>query len=270
MIRWGMRTEKKEIIIMNFSGIYEEMGFWKEKRTKWMELKELSGTSCYCDEEAKKELLRQTENLSAEAVHFLDSGNYHYMSYLWLLQVKEPFCLVVFDNHTDMQPPAFGDILSCGGWVADCIRNLPNLKQVVLLGPDEEAFSQAEPELCKKVLFFSRERLAACRKEKNLISEKGEIREFLEKLPKDLPVYFSIDKDILCPEAADTNWSQGDMTLEEFLKILNLIYRRFSGRVLGADICGECEAGKPEHKRNDLANKEILVLLEREGVTHEE
>ena len=33
-----------------------------------------------------------------------------------------------------------GEILSCGGWIADSIRELPNLEQVVLVGPDERLF----------------------------------------------------------------------------------------------------------------------------------
>lgn len=265
-----MRNETKEIIIMNFSGIYEEMEFWKGRKARWLEVKELPGTNCYCDESARKALLRQTEGFFTGKVRFLDSGNYHYMSRLWLEQISEPFCLVVFDNHTDMQPPAFGEILSCGGWIADSLRELPNLKKVILLGPDEEAFSQTDPELRKKVLFFSRERLAACREGGQALREGGELREFFEKLPKELPVSLSIDKDILCPEAADTNWSQGDMTLEELLEILAFLCGYFFGRILGVDVCGESEPGKSEHTRNDMANKKILALLEREGVTYEE
>ena len=55
------------------------------------------------------------EPLGAEGIHFLDSGNYHYVTKLWLDQVKEPFDLLVLDHHTDLQQPMFGDILSCGG-----------------------------------------------------------------------------------------------------------------------------------------------------------
>lgn len=246
------------------------MEFWKGRNAGWLEVRDLPGTNCYCDATARRELLRQTKSFPAGSVHFLDSGNYHYMSRLWLEQVQEPFCLIVFDNHTDMQPPAFGEILSCGGWIADSIRELPNLEQVVLVGPDEEAFSQTEPELWESVSFFSRERLAVWRGGKALQKEGGALREFFEEIPKDLPVYLSIDKDVLCTEAADTSWSQGELTLEELLQILDGICRDFSGRILGVDICGESEPGKTEYTRNDAANKSILALLEREGVTYEE
>ena len=47
-----------------------------------------------------------------EGIHFLDSGNYHYVSKIWMEKIEEEFELLVLDHHTDMQPPMFGDILS--------------------------------------------------------------------------------------------------------------------------------------------------------------
>lgn len=81
------------------------------------------------------------------------------MTRIWLEKISEPFSLLVFDNHTDMQPPAFGGLLSCGGWIYDSVMELPLLKRVILIGPDEEAFSRVEPEIQEKVEFLSREKL---------------------------------------------------------------------------------------------------------------
>lgn len=39
-------------------------------------------------------------SLLSGGIHFLDSGNYHYVTKLWLDQVKEPFDLLVLDHHT--------------------------------------------------------------------------------------------------------------------------------------------------------------------------
>ncbi len=39
-----------------------------------------------------------------EEIHFIDSGNHHYMSKLWTDKITSPFSLVVFDHHPDMQP----------------------------------------------------------------------------------------------------------------------------------------------------------------------
>ena len=51
--------------------------------------------------------------------------------------------------------PAFGGLLSCGGWIYDSIMEMPLLKKVILIGPDEEAFSRVEPEIQEKVEFLS-------------------------------------------------------------------------------------------------------------------
>lgn len=73
-------------------------------------------------------------------IHFIDSGNYHYMTRIWLERSRSHLILLVFDNHTDMQPPVFGGLLSCIGWIYDSVMELPLLQKVILIGPDEEAF----------------------------------------------------------------------------------------------------------------------------------
>ena len=49
-------------------------------------------------------------------------------------KIDMPFRLILFDNHTDMQPPAFGGLLSCGGWAAEALEKLPHLQEVILIG----------------------------------------------------------------------------------------------------------------------------------------
>ena len=75
-------------------------------------------------------------------------------------------------------------------------------------------------------------------------------------------IHISIDKDVLCPEEAATTWSQGDMTLEEMLKVLLALCSHFekeNGKILQVDICGECDPDKSmESPKNDHANKELL------------
>ena len=126
--------EQNPIVLMNFSGIYREEEFWKNRQVSWIELQDVCGTNCYCDEEAIAEINKRTENYPTAGIHFIDSGNYHYMTRLWLTRMDQPFCLLVYDNHTDMQPPAFGGILSCGGWIAAALEELENLKYVILVG----------------------------------------------------------------------------------------------------------------------------------------
>ena len=244
---------------MNFSGIYKEQQFWQtgeiQRNISWVEVQELPGSNCYCDGDAMETLRQKLEEFDADGIHFIDSGNYHYMSRIWLEELNTPFRLVVFDNHTDMQPPAFGGLLSCGGWVAASLEELPLLKEVLLVGPDQEAFDQTEPVLREKVRFLSREKLGEMTLEEKV--------SFFEELTAELPTYLSVDKDVLCPEEASTTWSQGEMTLEELCEFVKILLEKQD--ILGMDVCGECDPDACEGDHlNDLANRKLLELWRKE------
>lgn len=252
-------TKKEDIIIMNFSGIYKQQQFWQtgeiQRNISWVEVQELPGSNCYCDGDAMETLRQKLEEFDADGIHFIDSGNYHYMSRIWLEKLNTPFRLVVFDNHTDMQPPAFGGLLSCGGWVAASLEELPLLKEVVLVGPDQEAFDQTESVLREKVRFLSREKLGEMTLEEKV--------SFFEELTAELPTYLSVDKDVLCPEEVSTTWSQGEMTLEELCQFVKILLEKQD--ILGMDVCGECDPDACEGDHlNDLANRELLEIWGKE------
>lgn len=247
----------KETVIMNFSGIYKNQNFYKnyaEEEIFWTELSDLSGCNCYCDAEASDRIRKEIQAFTGKGLHFIDSGNYHYMTRLWLEKLQIPFRLLVFDNHTDMQPPAFGGLLSCGGWIAASLEELPLLQEVILVGPDEEAYTQVEPDLQQKVLFLSREKLSTMTAEEKV--------GFFNNLSEDLPLYVSVDKDVLCKGDASTTWSQGDMYLSELMSFLELVLERQN--ILGMDVCGECDMDScSEDFLNDHANEAILRLWEK-------
>ena len=252
-------TKKEDIIIMNFSGIYKQQQFWQtgeiQRNISWVEVQELPGSNCYCDGDAMEILRQKLEEFDADGIHFIDSGNYHYMSRIWLEKLNTPFRLVVFDNHTDMQPPAFGGLLSCGGWVAASLEELPLLKEVLLVGPDQEAFDQTEPVLREKVRFLSREKLGEMTLEEKV--------SFFKELTAELPTYLSVDKDVLCPKEASTTWSQGEMTLEELCQFVKILLEKQD--ILGMDVCGECDPDACEGDHlNDLANRKLLELWRKE------
>ena len=185
-------------VIMDFSGVYKEENFYQGKDAQWLDFTKMTGVNCYCTEEAEEEIKERIKNLDFSGIHFLDSGNYHYLSKYWTEKIDRPFLLVVFDNHTDMQEASFWGLLSCGSWVRECILSNKYIKEVCVIGPPRTAFLECEKEILEKVTPISRE---------DMKQEKSQWHEFLER-NQDVPVYLSLDKDILSLEAARTNWDQ--------------------------------------------------------------
>ena len=253
-----MSTSDPPLTVLAFSSAYDRQSLFERIPHRRVDLRDVPGTNGYLDDAAREEILRRLKENPFAGIHFLDSGNYHYMSYLWMKRAREPFLLFVLDNHTDMQPPAFGGLLSCGGWVALAMEELPLLKGVVLVGPEEEAFERTDPSLRERVRFFSRESLKA---------GYGQLRDYIEGMGEGLPVYLSLDKDILCREDALTDWDQGQMTGEELLSILDALFDALSrnGRkLLAFDICGDgrdCEGR--DSLVNERMNERILELCRR-------
>lgn len=267
-----MEKERESgILLMNLSGAYEEQDFWREERSTWVRLEDLSGTNCYCDEAAVRAIREKIGEFTLSGIHFIDSGNYHYMTRIWMDKAKNPFSLLVFDNHTDMQPPAFGGLLSCGGWIADALESVKLLDHVFLVGPDQPAFDQVQQTYKERVTFLSREDLQAARQTD---SSSGVAASFLEMLSeyekkagKLSPVYLSVDKDVLNEQEVKTTWSQGDMSLTELKSCLEELQSFLKARKLplqAADVCGEWEpenGGEGSPAGHDLANHELLEVL---------
>lgn len=242
-------------VIMDFSGVYKEENFYQGKDAQWLDFTKMIGVNCYCTEEAEEEIKERIKKLDASGIHFLDSGNYHYLSKFWIEKIERPFSLVVFDNHTDMQEASFWGLLSCGSWVRECILSNKYVKEVCVIGPPQKAFSECEEEILEKVISISRE---------DMKQEKSQWYEFLKR-NEEIPVYLSLDKDILSLKEARTNWDQGDVSFEE---IKEWIYELFSQCfVLGADVCGEhtpdttSVSYQEDVEKNNAINRKIWELL---------
>jgi len=187
----------------------------------------LEGTNCYCSADSAEQIRSRLAGLPLHAVHDIGTGDYHYISLFWLERIGEPFQLVLFDHHPDDQPGAFDDgLLSCGSWVREA-RRLP------LLRADRWIRDAADfPALAS--------------------------------LP-DLPVYLSVDLDVLSEDYARTDWDQGEMTLEELKGALRGIMA--SRRILGVDLCGGDTPEKgasPEDLALNTVTREALSDLFRD------
>ena len=96
---------KIPIILLNFTGVYDLEAFASNKNIIHVDCRGMKGVDCYCDEEGREELHRRLAPFPAKAVHFIDSGDFHYLTEYWVSQLHEPFSLIVFDYHPDMQQP---------------------------------------------------------------------------------------------------------------------------------------------------------------------
>jgi len=210
-----------QTILINFSGVYDAEGFAPQECMS-LDCSSMEGVCCYCDAEALSKLRKLLTPLSSNAIHWIDSGDYHYLSLLWLEKITTPFALVLFDNHNDDQQTAFdSSLLSCGSWVNEA-KKLPLLKY-----------------------FYH---------------SKGETNIVV---PDGLPVYLSIDKDVLSRQYAITDWDQGEMTLDELATAVKEIAGGHT--IIGVDICGELSPAKGavdnDLKTNARTNRIIQEIL---------
>ena len=184
-------------LTLKFSDLYDDEQFSDGQE---IELRDIPETNSYCSPQARREILDRILPHPLRGIHWIDSGDYHYASEIFIGRIQEPFCLALFDNHSDAQDGAFADgMLSCGNWVKVARENNPMLFESIWNTP------------------------------------------VLTSSPQ-IPVYISIDLDVLSPEFARTNWDQGEMSLTGLEAMISRIAA--TRRVLGIDVCGGLTVAK--------------------------
>lgn len=238
------------ILQMNLTGIYKngEKNTGPEKIC--LDLSDMEGTRGYCSEEAAEEIRRRIRLYPACGIHFLDSGNYHYLTKFWLEKISKPFFLMVFDHHTDMQRSAFGDILSCGSWIYDVMVNNQLLQKVILIGTDPSFLPAVDPACEGKYIWIPDTGEDTVRKVSDILYQWD---------AKNL--YVSIDKDVLSPEELTTDWDQGTMRISTMVQILQKTGEM--SQMIGADVCGEPDAYASEEiiRQSEKINIRLAEVL---------
>lgn len=236
---------KPSLVIADFSGVYAEEGFLQELQERGVPyrlvgLDDIEGTTCYCDPDAEAEINCRLVPEPTERMRWIDSGDYHYVTGILAAREQVPFTLVLVDNHPDDQPPAFGGVLSCGGWVRALRDTNPMLEEVWTLGPDHRIRNASG-------------------------TVDRELEEGIDDLMADLAgkrVYLSIDKDVLDRKWARTDWSQGTYSLAQLKVWLDRLLRL---DVMAVDVCGELSIEKgamPEDLRvNCKTNIELQEFI---------
>ena len=201
-------------IIINISGVYSDES-WSLPGAQTVDLRNLEGCCCYCDSQAEAVLRKEIAPFAVTGIHWIDTGDYHYISKLWMEKISEPFILALFDNHPDDQPTAFGGLLSCGSWVQAARDVLPMMKADYLN---------------------------------------------TSVIPGNLPVYLSIDLDIMPRQFARTDWDQGDMSPGQLLSAISRIAA--GHRIIGADICGGLTRAKGALPEDLAINRKVRDMLQ--------
>lgn len=219
-----------DTMVADLSGTYAAQGFlsWLQEEPRKaviLDFTGLEGCCCYCDPRAQH-CLEEAFPEPLPRLRWLDSGDYHYLSHLLALREQEPFHLVLLDNHPDNQEPAFGGVLSCGSWVKEMREKNPLLRDVLTIGPEG----------CPQGLDNSW-----------LEERRGE------------RVYVSLDKDVMAPAWARTDWSQGSMSMEQVKEILGCLLKKME--VVAVDICGELAPSKGATPQDLRINKETNIEL---------
>lgn len=244
------------VVVMNFTGAYANESFAKDPRIVFLDCSHLYGTDCYCDSDAAMRLSSIISEYPAEGIHFIDSGNHHYLTKFWTDRMTSPFSLALFDHHTDMQPPMFEGMLSCGGWVLDMLEHNRFLDKVLVIGVSDSLAEKIGTRYGDRVHFFC----------ESCLDDAEAWKAFSAKHISE-PVYISVDKDVLDRSSARTDWDQGSMTLPQLKKAISVIFR--NEEVAGVDICGELPDAEEivsglstAASINDRTNMDLILFLE--------
>ncbi len=246
----GNKRNNKDNYILDFTHIYPDDIEEKVKGVHRIDCSDIQGTNLYVTQEAANEIRRRIRPYGIHGIHFLDNGNYHYVTGIITERIRQPYMLFLFDHHTDMQRPMIHDLVSCGSWAGEMLRRRNMLRQMVLVGPSPAQIRNLPEQMREKVICISMQKM-----------ENHSAEEEIRKIRGDLPAYISIDKDVLDWECARTNWDQGSMNLEMLGKIVEGVFRH--QQVIGVDICGECSLQEPAGKlaediRIDARTNDIL------------
>ncbi|WP_342719421.1 arginase family protein [Bacillus paramycoides] len=212
----------------------------------------LEHANLYCEPPSLMRIKQELNRRKQKGVTFIGSGNYHYVSYLLLKEIVEPFTLILFDHHTDMDLKGENEhtLISCGSWVSFALQNNPKLKKVIIIGPSSLTIHSNDYSC---VVVFPID-----------TSNEVSTHTILSHIHTNT-IYVSIDKDVLDSKVTITNWDQGQMKLSTLLKCIHSLIK--NKNVYGIDICGELPVYPSQLllakytnaiKKNEKANLQIL------------
>lgn len=203
--------------------------------------------------DALRNRLRDVRAAGPELV-FAGSGDFHHVAPLLIERAMETshaedVTVVHFDNHPDWV--LFDNGMHCGSWAGRAAR-LPGVTRLITVGVCSDDIDRPKPQgVDLDLIADGRLELYAYRAPRGAASVdlRGRSWPTIETLGEsafaDLlaeriateAVYITIDKDVLRPEDAITNWDQGGASLALLETLIQQIAQRH--RLIGADIVGD-------------------------------
>jgi arginase family enzyme len=212
---------------------------------------------------AMAELGRRLEGSGAPAgetsVSFYGSGDFHHVTAGLLAGTTQDVTVVHFDNHPDWV--RFPATFNCGAWVNRALE-LRHVRRVVTIGPCSDDLVRPELQFAnlpavsegritlypwrhEPSRIWGRYRDGAAHRQegghlhwRNLADESWP--DFLDELVDALPtraIWLTIDKDVLGPDEAVTNWDQGGLPLARLLEAVE--HLSLNAEIVGVDVCGD-------------------------------
>jgi hypothetical protein len=187
-------------------------------------------------------------------ITFVGSGDFHHVSLALARRLVLPCNLLMLDNHPDwMQGLPF---LHCGTWLNHAAR-LPLVRRVFHVGGDvdfDNAYRCLAPwsmlRGAKVVVLPAVRRFRAgwsgipqapLRATPGEPASQERIEELLGPWRDELaglPLYVSLDRDVLRADQAAVNWDSGHLEVEEVLRVLTAFLDASAG-LLGMDVVGD-------------------------------
>jgi hypothetical protein len=172
------------------------------------------------------------------------SGDFHYLSGLWLRLVAQSVVLISFDNHPDwdIRPPKWG----CGGWINRAL-DLAQVKRAAVWGCGNfecwwphNIFGNHAAERAGKLEVhpWADDRPVKDRQRPGAILRE-DWRELFEAFVARLrraDLYVTIDLDCLGADEMITNWENGRFNITDLEWALAKLRER--NRIVAGDVCG--------------------------------
>jgi hypothetical protein len=187
---------------------------------------------------------------------FYGSGDFHHVSLALVRRLREPFNLLVIDNHPDwMRGVPF---LHCGTWLRHASL-LPMARRIFHVGGEvdfDNSYRWMAPwrELREGRITpfpaYRRFRRGAwagvehepLRPSPSIHAGRKRVEELLRPYRRELadrPLYISLDKDVLAANEAVVNWDSGLLAMSEVGAVLDGFTAAADGRLAGMDVVGD-------------------------------